>query len=49
MFDKLKKALGGSNQEEIAPKVEEKVEAAPEKLLQKKQKLQLNHVLVTFT
>ncbi len=31
MFDKLKKALGGSNQEEIAPKVEEKVEAAPEK------------------
>ena len=30
MFDKLKKALGGSK-EEVAPKVEEKVEAAPEK------------------
>ena len=30
MFDKLKKAFGGSNEEEIAPKVEEKVEAAPE-------------------
>ena len=29
MFDKLKKAFGGSN-EEAAPKVEEKVEAAPE-------------------
>ena len=29
MFDKLKKAFGGSK-EEIAPKVEEKVEAAPE-------------------
>ena len=30
MFDKLKKAFGGSK-EEAAPKVEEKVEAAPEK------------------
>ena len=31
MFDKLKKAFGGSKEEKIEPKVEEKVEAAPEK------------------